>query len=284
MNIAISGHTGFIGTKLKEFFTASGHKITGIGREDFAKGSSHLAGLIEGQDVLINLAGAPIVKRWTKSYSKTLWDSRIITTRLLTDAIAETRERPKAFFSSSAIGYYAHGETHTEEKHNVDEGFLGILCQRWEEEALRARIHCNTYIIRTGVVLGKEGGALPRMALPFRLFAGGKIGSGNQVLSWIHMEDFANALQMLMEKMPEVNIFNFTAPNPESNKEFSKQIAQVLSKPNFFTVPPFMLRMIFGEGATTLIHGQTVLPKNLQDLGYKFQFPQLKSALEDLLK
>ncbi|TVQ15611.1 MAG: TIGR01777 family protein [Bacteroidetes bacterium] len=284
MKIGISGHTGFIGTSLKEYFTAQGHEIIGIGREDFKKGTGHLAALISGTDILINLAGAPIIKRWTKSYSKKLWDSRIVTTRLLADALAETRDRPKAFFSSSAVGIYGNEGIHTEKENKYNEDFLGILCQRWEEEALRARIHCPVYIIRTGIILGKDGGALPQMALPFKLYVGGKLGNGRQMTSWMHIQDYVKAVEYLIEKLPKINIFNFTAPAPVSNAEFSSVLAQTLNRPNLFMVPGFALRLLFGEGSVALLEGQHVLPKNLQDEGFTFQFPELKSALQDLLQ
>ncbi len=284
MNIAISGHTGFIGSHLKDHFTARGHQITGIGREDFKKGTGHLASLISGTDYLINLAGAPIIKRWTRSYSKKLWNSRILTTRALTDAVAEAPERPKAFFSASGVDIYAPEGVHTEENNQYDEDFLGILCQRWEEEALRARIHCPVYIIRTGVILGKDGGALPQMALPFKLFVGGKLGNGKQMTSWLHIQDYLKAVEFLMEKRPKVNIFNFTTPGPVSNAEFSSVLAQTLHRPNLFRVPGFALRLLYGEASVVLLKGHHVLPKNLQDEGFTFHFPDLKSALEDLLQ
>lgn len=283
MKIAISGHTGFIGTKLKEYFTARGYEIIPIGRNDFSKGTGHLSALISGADYLVNLAGAPIVKRWTKSYSKKLWDSRILTTRALSDAIAETRDRPKAFFSASAVGYYSGEGVQTETNYKQDEDFLGILCDKWEEESLRARVHCNTYIVRIGIVLGKEGGALPQMAMPYKLFVGGKLGNGKQMVSWMHYDDFARALEWLMEKLPDTNIFNFTAPNPVSNAELSAQIAKTLNKPNLFTVPGFALRLLYGEGAVALLNGQHVLPDNLLKEGFTFQFETIDQALNDLL-
>ena len=284
MKIAISGHTGFIGTKLKKHFTSKGYSIIPIGRSDFSKGTGHLSSLVSGVDFLINLAGAPIIKRWTKSYSKRLWDSRILTTRALTDAIAETSEKPQAFFSASAVGYYAGEGVQTETNYQQDEDFLGILCDKWEEEALRARIHSHTYIIRIGIILGKEGGALPQMAMPYKLFVGGKLGNGKQMVSWMHYDDFARALEWLMEKLPETNIFNFTAPNPVSNAVLSAQMAKTLNKPNLFTVPAFALRLLYGEGAVALLNGQHVIPDNLLKEGFQFQFETIDQALNDLLK
>ena len=283
MRIAIAGHTGFIGSELKNFFTGKGYKITGIGREDYGKGNTHLASLIEGQDFLINLTGAPIIKRWTRRYSRILWRSRIDTTIQLREAIGLCRERPKAFFSASGVNIYQSGGTHTESNSKLNNDFLGLLCQNWEEEAAKARVFCPTYIIRTGVILGKSGGALPQMALPFKLFVGGKIGNGKQMISWLHIKDYAEVVHMLMKKLPEQEVFNFTSPNPVSNAEFSSELAKTLKRPAFFTVPPFALKLLFGQGSVVLLTGVNVLPENLQKEGYEFRFPQIKEALADLL-
>ncbi len=284
MNIAISGHTGFIGGHLKKHFKGQGHEISGIGREDFAKGTGHLTSIVSECDILINLAGAPIIKRWTKSYSKKLWDSRILTTRALTEAIAETRDRPKAFFSASGVNIYTDKGIQTEKENQISEDFLGILCQRWEEEALKARIHCNTYVLRFGIVLGKDGGALPQMALPFKMYVGGKIGHGRQMISWIHIDDFMRALDMLINALPDQNVFNFTAPSPVSNATFSAILARTLHKPNLIPVPAFALKLMFGEGAVVLLEGVNAVPENLQNEGFVFHYPELEGALQDLLK
>ncbi len=283
MRIAITGHTGFIGSELKKYFSEKGYEITGIGRNDFKRGSGHLAGKIEGHDFLINLAGAPIIKRWTRRYSRLLWTSRIETTRQLREAIGTCSNPPKAFFSASGVDIYASGSTHTESNNELSNDFLGLLCQNWEEEALKTRISCPTYIIRTGVILGESGGALPKMSLPFKLFVGGKIGNGKQIISWMHIRDYADALHMLMQTLPEKEIFNFTTPGPVSNAEFSSVLAKALNRPNFFMVPPFALRLLFGRGAVILLTGRKVLPENLQKAGFTFQLPEISGALQNLL-
>jgi uncharacterized protein len=283
MKIMISGHTGFIGSYLTGFFTNKGHHVQGISRQDFKQGLEHITNLIDGSDVVINLAGAPITKRWTKKYSKILWDSRILTTRMISNAIATATQRPSLFLSGSAVGIYADGGRHTESDFTYDDGFLGILCQRWEEEALRARIHCHTLIIRTGIVLGKNGGALPQMILPFKLYVGGKLGQGSQMISWIHIEDYAMAVEHLISRETATSVFNFTAPAPVSNALFSEKLAARLNRPNRFTVPGFALRLIYGEGSVALLSGQEVIPENLIKEGYNFRFKSLDDALDDLL-
>lgn len=281
MNIAITGHTGFIGSKLKSYFEDKGHNITGIGRSDFTNGN--LSTLLNGQDVVINLAGAPILKRWTRSYSREIWNSRITTTHLLVDAFGQLPVKPKIFISASGVNIYNEKGIHAEDSPSLDMNFLGTLCQEWEREALKAKVMINTYIIRLGVVLGRDGGALVQLARPFRLGAGGKIGSGEQMFSWIHISDLISALDMIIEKRPDETVFNMTAPQPVSNATLSTTIAKVLNKPNFLTIPPFALKILYGEGATVILSGQHVIPENLVNSGYVFKFPEIEKALEDLL-
>ncbi len=283
MTISITGHTGFIGSHLKMFFSEKGYTVLGIGRKELRSGN--LSSLLSQTDILINLAGAPIMKRWTKKHSKALWNSRIQTTQTLVDALGQANPKPRAFFSASAVDIYANDEEshQTEEQNTLSNEFLGILCQRWEEEALRARIFCKTYITRIGVVLGNEGGALPQMKRPFNMGVGGKIASGKQKISWIHIDDFANALLFLIEKLPDKRVFNFTSPNPVTNEVFSSTLAKSLKKPNIFTVPAFALKLLYGEGSIVVLTGRHVLPKNLEDEGFVFSHPHIEQALTDIL-
>lgn len=284
MRIVISGKTGFIGSRLAARFSAAGHTVHGISREDFKQGEGHLASIISGCDVLINLAGAPIIRKWTRSYCRKMWDSRILTTRQLTDAMAACEIKPRTFISASAVGFYSDNGIQTEDHFTHNEDFLGILCQRWEEEASRARIHSRTYIIRIGITMGKEGGALPQMVKPFRMYAGGKIGSGEQIVSWIHIEDFLRAVEFIFTKRPDKNVFNLTAPHPVSNAELTRIISKTLNKPAVFTVPAAALKLLYGEGAVTLLQGQHVLPDNLLKEGFTFLFPHPEEAMINLLQ
>lgn len=283
MKIIISGKSGFIGTNLQKYFHDAGHEVTGISRYDFRQGPAHISSLLENKDVLINLAGAPIIKRWTRKYSRELWSSRIDTTHALVEAIHTTNEKPGVFISSSAIGIYDDKNIHTEESENFDSEFLGTLTKRWEEEAIKARLVVDTFVIRTGIVLGSNGGALPKMSLPFKLGVGGKIASGQQMISWIHINDFARGIDWIIQKRPESKVFNMTAPRPVNNADFSKTLGKVLHRPSFMPVPAFALRLLYGQGADALISGQNVLPENLQKTGFRFQYPTLESALENLL-
>jgi len=283
MKIVISGKTGFIGSKLTEYFSAKGYNVTGIARNDLKSGVNHIRRIIDGADVLINLAGAPVAKRWTRSYSRVLWNSRIETTRLISEAIMTSENPPGIFLSASAVGYYSENGTHTEQQNMPSGDFLGILCERWEEEALRARLRTEVKIIRIGVVLAKEGGALPRMAFPFRLFAGGPIGKGSQIISWIHINDLLKAIDHIITKQSVNQVYNFTSPAPVSNLVFSSQLGRVLNRPNYLPVPAFALRLLFGEGAVVLLSGQNAIPESLINEGFQFQFPDINSALTDLL-
>jgi uncharacterized protein len=283
MQIAIAGHTGFLGTTLKNLFLQQGYQVSGIGREDFDKGTEHLSGILAGKDVVINLAGAPIIRRWTRSYTRKIWNSRISTTQSLVQAMGACAQKPGKFISVSGVNIYTERGIHDENSNDFDMDFLGTLCQEWEKEALKARLMVNTFIARLGVVLAKNGGALPKMALPFKLGAGGKLGSGKQMMSWIHLSDFCLAMLHLIQNNPEKNVFNFTSPYPVSNALFSSTLALVLKRPNFFTVPPLALKILYGEGATVLLNGQHVVPGNLLGSGFRFKFPDLESALRDLL-
>ncbi len=283
MKIVISGKTGFIGSKLTEYFSAKGYVVDGIGRKDFSKGMNRLIKIIDGADIVINLAGAPIVKRWTQDYSRELWNSRIDTTKALAEAIINCANPPSKFLSASAVGIYSSEGNHSENSYIASEDFLGILCQRWEEEAMRARIKTQVKILRIGIVLGREGGALPKMALPFRFFVGGPLGSGRQKISWIHVGDLVRAVHHIIDNETVHTVYNFTAPNPVTNSEFSQQLSKTLNRPNLFPVPAITLKLIFGEGAVALLNGQHAIPENLMREDFSFEYPDLKSALKNLL-
>lgn len=283
MLIVISGHTGFIGNALGQHFTDKSHRVRGISRKDFAKGVEHLASLIEGADALIHLAGAPILGRWSKTYRQELWNSRIKTTSLLVAAIEYTQQKPGVFLSSSAIGIYPEGGIKDENTLDLEEGFLGKLCQAWESEALKATPLLKTYLIRTGIVLGTSGGALKQMLIPFRLGLGGAIASGTQMMSWIHLQDYVQAIAFIIAQQPALTVFNLTSPHPVPNKTFTRLLAKNLRRPAFFNVPAGVLWLMYGQGAQTLTRGQEVRPTNLLRSGYRFQYPDLEAAFRNLL-
>ncbi len=282
--IAISGSTGFVGSNLTKSLKKEGHQIIPLTRADFRKDVQEMATEIEGADVLIHLAGAPIIKRWSKSYKDEIYHSRVDTTHLLVEAMKKMKDKPSLFISTSAIGIYKDGKEHTEESDEFSDSFMGVVCNDWEANARLVSPEVRTVIFRLGMVLGKEGGALKTMLPIFKAGLGGKIGSGDQGFSWIHLQDLVNAYHFVMEKESLQGAFNLTAPQPVSNKEFTRQLAKALNRSAIFSVPEFGLRLIYGEGAQALTSGAFVRPKRLNQEAFKFDFPTLKAALNDLLK
>ena len=284
MRIIISGANGFIGRNLKVVMQQRGWEVIPLSRNDFNHGIGQLAQKINGSDVVINLAGVPIVSRWSETYKQELRNSRIITTQRLVDAMVAAKQIPKLFISTSAIGIYADQGRHTELVYNPASGFIGKLCQDWEAEAEVAAAFTRTVIFRLGIVLSRKGGALPKMLLPFKLGVGGKIGSGKQGFSWIHILDLIKAYLFVIENSQLNGTLNLTSPEPCDNLTFTRTIARILHRPAIFTVPTFALKLIYGEGAITVTGGQTVLPEKLLNAGFLYRFPTLESALKDILK
>jgi len=287
MKIAISGSTGFIGGALREAFVSSGIEVVPLLRADFKRGENYLVQLLTGVDGIINLAGAPIVKRWTPVYKQQIMESRIQVTRQLVNALKamSTDDRPEMFLSASAIGIYANSGTHDEEVFEYGHDFLGEVATRWEGAAAEVKnLGVRMVIMRIGLVLGKEGGMFGRLLPVFRMGLGGTVAGGKQGFSFIHLNDVVGAVQFLLAKKELSGVFNFTAPYPVNNETFTRKLAHKLGRPSFMAVPAFALKLLFSEGATALIHGPTVLPRKLTEAGYKFQFPDIDSALDDLIK
>lgn len=283
MNIAISGSTGFVGSSLVSAFREREFQITPIRRHDFMLGEEELAEKLNGNQVIIHLAGAPIIKRWTAVYKKTIYNSHINTTRKLSGAIARMNNAPKTFISASAIGIYKNDKTYTENNAEFDTGFLAKVCIDWEKEARKAQENTNVICFRLGVVLGRRGGALKIMLAPFKMGIGGVLGSGEQVMSWIHITDLVDAYLFAMESELYEGIYNLTAPYPVTNFQFTKSLGKVLHRPTIIPVPSFALKALYGEGADFLLDGQRVIPENLQKAGFNFRFQHIEEALEDLM-
>lgn len=284
MKIVISGSTGFLGSKISSFFSEQGHEVVGLVRDDFKKDVSDLAQKLAGAKYVIHLAGAPVMKRWTKAYRKEIYDSRILITRLLVDTMAAMDAPPPHFICASAIGVFPDQGEHCETSTETADNFLGKVCRDWETEAMRAQEYCwRVLIFRFGIILGKEGGALPKMLVPFKNGLGGQIASGKQMMSWVHIDDVVDVFRFATDHMKFKGVVNICTPNPVSNKEFTETLAGVLLKPAWFRVPAIALRMVYGEGATVLTGGQTAIPCNLNDSGYEFIFADLDKALKDLV-
>jgi len=294
MKILIAGSSGLIGSALKDFLTTGGHEITPLVRSekdegvlwDPAKQKVDLSQL-EGYDVIINLAGENLAdSRWNEAKKQKILKSRVNTTQLLAESIKNLTRPPKVFVNASAIGYYGHvPEGEVTESHFAGEGFLSEVCQKWE-----AATECligediRIVLLRTGVVLSPNGGALKAMLTPFKFGLGGVIGSGKQMMSWIDIEDHIRAVYFCINTDAIHGPINLTAPNPVSNREFTKALGKALNRPTVFPMPEFVAQTLFGEMADEmLLSGAKVMPEKLLKHGFAFQYPTIKDSLEHLL-
>jgi uncharacterized protein (TIGR01777 family) len=299
MKVFMTGGSGFVGSYLSRELARQGYEITILTRKEtppksedprirFLTGDPTREGpwmaKVPEHDWIINLAGASIFTRWTEAHKKELHDSRILATRNLVTAL-EKGDRRQFLCSTSAIGYYGpHGDEDLTEESPPGDDFLARLCRDWEAEALKARDSgIRVVITRFGIVLGKAGGALQQMAMAFRMFLGGRLGSGNQWFSWIHQEDHARAF-MFVKDHPEITgPVDFTAPNPVRNLELTRALGRVLGRPTFLPAPAFMVRLVLGELGEVFLSGQKVLPRRLLAMGFEFRYPVIDQALADLL-
>jgi uncharacterized protein (TIGR01777 family) len=280
--VAITGASGFVGSNLTKTFASMGFDVVAIKRSELSNIDS-LSKVINGCEVVINLAGANIINRWSESYKKVLYDSRIDTTRSLVEAIKRAQDRPKVLLSTSAVGIYDNKDTYSEYDKNYENDFLSSLCQDWEAEALKAKeLGVRVAIFRFGIVLG-DGGALAKMRLPFSLGLGGIIGSGKQAFSFVHIDDLCEAYKYVYEHENMDGVFNMCAPNPTTNYTFTKTLGRVLNRPTIFPVPEFVLNIIFSEGAKVLSDGQSVVPRRLLESGFVFKYDNIDYTLESLL-
>ncbi len=284
MNIAISGSGGFVGKKLSASLIGARHEVLAIPRHWFSLDHSTLADNLKGAECVIHLAGAPILRRWTKSNRKAIYDSRINTTQQLTRAMAQMKDPPHTFICASAVGIYPETGVHDENSRERASDFLGEVCTDWELAASRVPSSCRQLSFRFGVILGNNGGALGQMLLPFKLGLGGRISHGKQMMPWIHMDDVTGIFQFVLDNSAIKGPVNITTPNPVSNLAFTRTLAKTLKRPAFMPVPEWALKLAFGQGATVLTRGQTVVPGTLTKAGYPFRFHELEAALWDLIK
>ena len=295
MKILITGGTGFIGQTLVLFLQQKKHHVMVLTRKPDKVSNptiSVVASLAEinkadNINAIINLAGAPIAKRWTKTYKQTLIDSRIGTTEKIIKLITRLRYKPKVLISASAIGYYgAQGANPLDETAKPHPEFTHTLCAEWERYALRAQNEgVRVCVVRLGAVLGKSGGALKRILPSFRLGLGGKMGDGRQIFSWVHIDDVVRAFDFLLNKDELSGPFNLTAPHAVSNEKFTKALAYALHRPSCLPIPRLVIKMLFGEmGDSLLIKGQNVIPRRLQQAGFRFDYSTLSKALQSILK
>jgi uncharacterized protein len=296
VKVLISGSSGLLGRALAQSLAADGYEITRLTRKptsesgqiawDFAQPLSPES--VSGFDAVIHLAGESITGRWTDAKKKAIRDSRVLGTRNLAEALARTALPPRVLISASAIGFYGDrdDEILREDCPSGTSGFLPEVCSEWEaaaEHAVKAGI--RTAFLRTGIVLSAKGGALKQMLPPFRMGLGGKIGSGRQWMSWIDLHDEIGAIRHILKTESVRGPVNTVSPNPVRNAEFTKTLASVLSRPAMFPMPSFAARLVFGQmGEELLLGSQRVEPAKLMANAYVFQKPELRQALEQILK
>ena len=299
MKVVITGGTGFVGQVVVKQLLAAGDEVVVLTR-NVAKAAMSLGSKCQyyrwddsdslppleafaGADGVVNLMGETISKRWDEQQKKKIYNSRIDGTKRLIEAIEKLEVKPKVFVSASAIGIYgSRGSEELTETSTVADDFLGKVCKDWENEANKARNYgLRVVIIRTGVVLGKNGGALEKMLPVFKLGAGGPLGSGNQYMSWIQIEDLANMYNEALKDNTIKGVLNGTAPYPVTNADFTKTLGKVLHRPAFFPAPAFAMKLAFGEMSQILLDGQKVLPTKFKEHHFRFQYPTLEMALKE---
>jgi len=293
MRILVSGGTGFIGQALCPRLIQDGHDVVVWSRQAEPKVAEGVTGIQRldefrgpNPDAIINLAGASIADgRWTEVRKRLLMDSRVDTTRELVEWMRTMESPPKALISSSAVGYYGEqGDRVITEGTPPTAGFTHDLCTRWENEALKAEsLGVRVCLVRTGVVLDREGGALAKMLLPFKMGAGGRLGSGKHYFPWIHRADIVRIYQWLATNEQASGPYNASAPNPVTNAEFTRALGRALKRPTLFPMPEPVLRLLFGEMSELLLASNRMMPKRLLDEGFEFQYPDLNQALQAIL-
>ena len=299
MRILITGASGLIGTALQKSFEEKGYEMllasrsepkserdiqwnadAGFADEDLLR--------LEGLDAVIHFAGESIsALRWTDEKKKAIRDSRVHGTRTMIEAFARLEKKPKVFISASAIGFYGdRGDEEMTETNSVGDTFLSEVSKEWESESRRAEdMGIRTVLLRNGIVLSKDGGALATMMTPFKLGVGGVVGNGKQWMSWVSLDDAVGIVNYALENENLRGAVNVVSPNPVTNEEFTKTLGEVLYRPTFLPLPEFAVNLVFGEmGDALLIDSTRVVPKRLLDSGFKFRYPEIKSALENAVK
>ncbi len=305
MNILITGGTGFIGTHLIRQLSSEPHSLVLLTRgrtqsfviqkatvkyvhwDPYGHSDDEWKNELNGCEVVINLIGKNVFEqRWNEKVKQGILNSRIVPTKALVEAIAGAERKPKLLISASAVGFYGdrNDETITEESSGGDD-FLAHVVKEWEQAAYEAEKHgVRVATPRIGLVLERSGGMIGKMLLPFKLFVGGRIGSGRQFLPWIHMDDVVRGILFPVHNQPFRGIYNLVSPNPVTMNDFAALFGKILHRPSWIPVPDGALKILYGEGTKVILSGQKALPKKLQSSGYTFSFPELKAALIDILK
>lgn len=308
MRVVITGGTGLIGQALTQSLATDGHQVVVVSRNPRQSGplpatvsfqawdgrsDEGWGKAVDGADAVVNLAGASIAgegflpARWTVERKHNILTSRVNAGQAVVEAVKAAAKKPGVVIQSSAVGYYG---THPNTKEITEDSpagndYLADVCKQWEASTAAVEgLGVRRAIIRTGVVLSLDGGALPRQALPYQLFAGGPLGSGKQPYPWIHLVDEVRAIRFLIENPSTSGAYNLSSPNPLTNGEFGKIIGKVMGRPSFMPLPGFAFKAAFGEVTVVVLEGQRAVPKRLLDAGFTFMFPDAEGALRNLYK
>jgi len=293
MKILVTGASGLVGRAIVERLHKRGDEVLKVTRGNASAPdqikwnpesgfSSEELSRLENLDAVIHLAGENVAdERWTEEKKRRIRESRSNGTRILVDALKNLKNPPKSFIAASAIGFYGNrGDEILTEESLAGEGFFPEVCKAWETESFKAKSFARVVCLRIGIVLSRDGGALAKMATPFKLGVGGKVGSGKQWMSWIAFDDLQSLIIFSLTNGEMHGAYNATAPNPATNEEFTSALGRVLNRPTFFSVPAFALTLLFGEmGEILLLNGCRVLPNRTLESGFVFEFPTLEAAL-----
>lgn len=299
MKIFITGATGFVGRHLSHLLLQEGHTVSGVGtraRQDLIPHASFRYISADttrsgdwqeepaGADAVINLAGKSIFGRWSEQNKKRIYDSRILTTRNIVEALPENKA--VIFCSTSATGFYGNGGNRIlTESSPAGDDFLARVGQDWEAEAARAEEKgARVVLTRFGIVLGRQGGMMQKVLPAFRFYAGGPLGDGMQWFPWIHMDDLLAAFRFVLKNDAVRGPVNFCAPNPVRNLDFSKTLGRVLNRPAFMRTPALLLRIVMGELASAILCSQRAVPEKLLESGFQFKYPEIDAALKNIVK
>lgn len=281
--IAITGSTGLIGRRLIKYFSPQYYEVISLVRNDFGLTNEELSWKLEGCQIIINLAGSPVIQRWTSKSRKRIIESRVRTTEKLMASIQLLPEKPLLFLNASAIGIYDTTHIHTEESLLFDEGFLGEVVQKWEAAVFNVSENVERHVLlRIGIVLSLQGGAIAQMKNIFRFGLGGFLGSGKQQMAFIHIYDLCRIIEFLIKNGTLQGPVNAVAPDICNNREFSRAFARFYGWRHLFFIPGFVLKILYGKAAQTLLKGQHVIPQLLINAGFEFKYPGIEQAINSL--
>lgn len=296
MKVIIFGGSGFIGKHLTSYFTKKGYEVVLVSRSQRQVGEPRVRNVtwndleqsvasLEDAYAFVNLSGETINQYWSPKAKEKILDSRIGTTKQVAEMVQRVKTKPKVVINGSAIGVYGMSESNVFDEVNPtsSDDFLSRIVNEWENVANMIEPYARLVKLRLGVVLDKDGGALPKMLVPYKLFIGGRVGTGKQWISWIHVKDLVKLIDFCIENENIEGPINATAPNPATNDELGRAIAKVLHRPYILTAPALIIQLIFGEMSQILLKGQKVIPKKALEHGFNFAFPTIEEAVKDLL-